>query len=1015
LLLPAHATDPAAAASVSSRLADIKGLLDAGQPKNALSKARALAQDIANVDLPDATRAQVLQLAGKAEYSNGSYDETLRLDQQALALARTANGEGSEEVASIEGDLGVALRHLGKFDEAELTFSAASKKFLAMPHPNDTLFSEVLIDYAILAYDRGDLSKAERLTFDALQRRRAVNPPNQAAIAQALDNYGTILQQEGRLAAASAPLQEALDIRRRTLQPRHPDIAASLNNVGVLEQQRGDFAAAEQHLREAAAIDAETFGKGDPQVLTDLSNLGEVLRSTNRPDEALALESEVLVGREAQVRRLGVETSAALDLAISNGNVGNLLRDLGRGDEATGYYVKALGLDRERAGTSPTADIALDLNNIGEGLREVGDLPGAKSAFEEGLSVTEKVGDSALRLRATLLHNIGVLLAGQNDLANAERRLRAAIEIRRKILPDDHPDTAASLAWLAEILSRAGRDEAVAEARAALSIIEARKARGAIGFSASAVAAEARSVRAVVENILSVFNRSGHRDGPVMDADVADDALGALEIAQSSGTAVVAARAAAALLAADARGAALVRQIEDLRDQREAAARWEALLAAGLDGGSGPPDASSTTDLDKRLNELLSSVPSDLLSLTSPPRLRFADLKPELVSGEGWLGFIIGDTSGTIVLVTAEGVRLRTLPEGRRAIGRRVEELRKELDPVAGRSYDLAASHDLYKLLFGKLNDIAGGLSRLVVVSDGPLESFPLAALVTAIEPGQTDENQAYLHAGWLSDRSVITLTPSFAVALTSKRSRPPAPNRADFIGYGDPVLGPPQTVSAAVTEQVYAKLMFLQGTASAIKDVRTLPSLPDTEAQLNTMNILFANGRGVMRTREAATKAAVVGTNLAPFRVIAFATHGLLASESPAGEPALVMTPSSDIDDGLLTDTNIANLKLDADLIVLSACNTAAPRLGYGADGLSGLARAFFYAGARTVLVSHWPVDAKATRKLLGFLASAKGEGVAASFNSASRALRREPGFAHPAFWAPFDLVGQADIRMLP
>jgi CHAT domain-containing protein len=674
-----------------------------------------------------------------------------------------------------------------------------------------------------------------------------------------------------------------------------------------------------------------------------------------------------------------------------------------------------LKLDRERAGATLTADIALDFNNIGEGLREVGDLPGAKTAFEEGLAVTEKLGDSVLRLRATLLHNQGVLLADQNDLPNAELKLRAAIEIRRKILPSDHLDSAASRAWLAEILSRAGRAEAVAEARAALGILEARKARGAIGFSAAAVAAEARSFRAVVENILSVFTRSGPRDGAVMAVDVADDALGALEIAQSSGTAVVAARAAAVLLAADARGATLLRQIEDLRDQRDAAARREALQAAGLDGGAGPSNASSSKDLDNKLNELLSNVPSDLLSLTSPPRLRFADIKPQLVREEGWLGFVIGETSSTVVLVTTEGVRLNSLPEGRLGIGRRVEELRKELDPVAGIPYDLVASHELYEFLFGRLNDVARGLSRLVVVSDGALESFPLAALVTDIEPGLTDQNQSYLRAGWLSDRSVITLTPSFTVALTSKRPHPAAPNRSDFIGFGNPVLGPAQTVSVEATKRVYAKLMFLQGVPGAIKDVRTLPSLPDTEAQLNTMNALFANGRGIIKTGAAATKSAVAATNLASFRVVAFATHGLLASESPAGEPALVLTPSADIDDGLLTATNIASLKLDADLVILSACNTAAPRLGYGVDGLSGLARAFFYAGARAVLVSHWPVDAKATRALLGLLASAKGEGVAAAFNAASRALRRQTGFAHPAFWAPFDLVGQADVPLLP
>ena len=131
--------------------------------------------------------------------------------------------------------------------------------------------SETLVNYAILAYDRGDLNKAEQLTSDALPRRRALDPPNPAAVAQALDNYGTILQAEGRLAASKAPLEEALDLRKQTLRPRHPDITASLNNLGVLEQQRGDFANAELHLREAAKrLMRETFGNGDPQVLTDL-------------------------------------------------------------------------------------------------------------------------------------------------------------------------------------------------------------------------------------------------------------------------------------------------------------------------------------------------------------------------------------------------------------------------------------------------------------------------------------------------------------------------------------------------------------------------------------------------------------------------------------------------------------------------------------------------------------------------------------------------------------------------
>ena len=571
--------------------------------------------------------------------------------------------------------------------------------------------------------------------------------------------------------------------------------------------------------------------------------------------------------------------------------------------------------------------------------------------------------------------------------------------IRTTVLPADHPDVAATRAWLAEVLSRDGSPEAIAQARSALTILETRASRGAIGFSAAAVAAEARAARAAVENILSVFARSGDRRGEVLAPNVADDALAAIQIAQESGTAVVAARAASALLSADPRGAAILRQIEDLRDQREAAIRREAILAAGLDPGVGSPGAPSSAELDGQLMKLLGAVPRDILSLTSSPRLKFADLKPMLAQDEGWLGFVIGGSSTTVALVTSAGLQLISVPEGRDRITRRVDELRSELDPRTARRFDVIASHALYDVLLGTLGEPFTRLSRLIVASDGALESLPLSVLVTAVASSSDNPDQSYRQSSWLSDRAVITVTPSFVTALASQQAHSSASSRAGFLGFGDPALGPVQAAAADASASVLSKLMFLQGAPGALADVRALPSLPDTKVQLEAMNDLFADGRGDIRTGQAATKSAVKQANLASFRVIAFATHGLLAAESPTGEPALVMTPSSALDDGLLTATDVAGLSLDADLIILSACNTAAPRLGYGTDGLSGLARAFFHAGARAVLVSHWPVDAQATSALMTLLASSGGQATATAFNMASQALRKQPGFAHPAF----------------
>ena len=130
--------------------------------------------------------------------------------------------------------------------------------------------------------------------------------------------------------------------------------------------------------------------------------------------------------------------------------------------------------------------------------------------------------------------------------------------------------------------------------------------------------------------------------------------------------------------------------------------------------------------------------------------------------------------------------------------------------------------------------------------------------------------------------------------------------------------------------------------------------------------------------------------------------------------EPALVLTPpdkATEEDDGLLTASEIAQLKMDADFVILSACNTAAGEEG-NAEGLSGLAKAFFYAGARSLLVSHWPVESKAATKLTTTLFKNLKDNPnlsrAEAFRRSMMSLASVPETSHPFFWAPFSVVGE-------
>jgi len=164
-----------------------------------------------------------------------------------------------------------------------------------------------------------------------------------------------------------------------------------------------------------------------------------------------------------------------------------------------------------------------------------------------------------------------------------------------------------------------------------------------------------------------------------------------------------------------------------------------------------------------------------------------------------------------------------------------------------------------------------------------------------------------------------------------------------------------------------------------------------------------------------------VKAMSLKDYRILAFATHALVAGElAGLSEPALVLTPPSrgtKLDDGLLTASEVAQLKLDADWVILSACNTASSDGTPGAEGLSGLAKAFFYAGSRALLVSHWPVASDAavaitTRMLVE--ARKPGIGRAEALRRAMLALiqdEKNPQYAHPYYWAPFVVVGEGGL----
>ena len=409
--------------------------------------------------------------------------------------------------------------------------------------------------------------------------------------------------------------------------------------------------------------------------------------------------------------------------------------------------------------------------------------------------------------------------------------------------------------------------------------------------------------------------------------------------------------------------------------------------------------------------------------------------------------------------VTKSAVRWVRSPLGTAALAREVAALRCGLDEAAwdgvgaqrcadvlGRGiprktpdplpFDQARAHRLFMALFGEARDLIKG-KHLLIVPSGPLTQLPFHALVT--RPPASGGHRA---AAWLVREHAVSILPAVASLKALRRVSAPSSAPKAFLGVGNPLLDGPSASYASFAKLAREKqrcaktrrhgavaIAGVRGGVSRIEtrgasvDVASIKRqvpLPETADELCGVAEQLKAEAGDLRLGAQATEREVkrlsASGELAKYRLLHFATHGAMAGELDKDrEPGLLLTPPDDAteeDDGYLSASEIAGLKLDADWVILSACNTAAGGTT-SAEALSGVARAFIYAGARALLVSHWAVYSDATVKLITGvareMASDPRMGRAEAMRRAMLALIKTGAQeAHPSYWAPFVVVGE-------
>jgi CHAT domain-containing protein len=331
--------------------------------------------------------------------------------------------------------------------------------------------------------------------------------------------------------------------------------------------------------------------------------------------------------------------------------------------------------------------------------------------------------------------------------------------------------------------------------------------------------------------------------------------------------------------------------------------------------------------------------------------------------------------------------------------------------------FPFADAYELYKALFWPVRDKLKSVGKLVIIADGALQALPFAVLTTSMPEREPVNLSEFRDADidWLIEQNALAFLPSARALFAQRKNAGGARARLSFLGIGNPVLLGNGTNDRAAD----AATIFSRSGLADTQILSDLAPLPETEAELRTIAGTLEADETDLLLGDEANEARVKSHQLADYQIIAFATHGLLARNEihGTGEPGLVLTPPetpTDRDDGLLTLSEIMQLELNADLVILSACDTASSDGRPRAGGLSGLARGFFAAGARSIMVTHWSIPSLPAVDITTAMVAARSADPnldwAAALQLAQVSLISETGpphFAHPANWGAFMVVG--------
>jgi CHAT domain-containing protein len=811
-------------------------------------------------------------------------------------------------------------------------------------------------------------------------------------------------------------------------------------------ENQAKFKSAEPYWRERLAF-FETQKKPHPDALIIARrHLAENLAHQGRFFEA-ELESRLAL-REV-LGHAGLESNLAVTTIRT---LSNILISQGRLDEAEKLTRASITILKNLGVSSDTSQMANGQMILGAILLARGNFNDATAQYDlarDGLKENRLLYEKKFSRSPNLM--IALIKAGRVE--EGLKLSSQAYALYSKTFRQSRPLTAKMLGIRAMAYAAAGEyQQALADYLRAIPVLTKHVIHDPTNFM------EKQRINLIIESFIDLLARiHGTPFEKAYGIDAAAEAFRYVNVLNARSVQTALSSTVARDAAVDPGLAELVRKGQDLELQINVI---QSMLTSVMETTSEEQAGKKTEDLNASLENLVNArnVILDEIKkrfprygeLINPQPATIPVAKGALHPGEALVLIYPSERNTYVWAVPYRGeMRFSVAAMGKKDIEEAVAGLRRALAPNPRTlndipPFNLSLAYGLYEKILEPVEGAWKDASSLLIAASGPLGQLPFSVLIT--QPASLLEEKRelfgnYRNLPWFVRKASVTVLPSVSSLVTLRTLSAVPPPRKAFLGFGDPIFNQdqldraekPKIVSHAgdtvvTTRRIRSADKGLLDSA-ALNSVRLeqLDRLPDTAEEIKTIAaILNADFQRDAFLGKEASERKVKTMTLSDRKVISFATHALVPGDLDGlDQPALALSSPSvtgEPEDGILTMGEILPLKLNADWVILSACNTGASE-GSGAEAVSGLGRAFFYAGTRSLLVSMWPVETTSAKKLVtGIFENQKNNPELSRSHALQKAIldlidqghlmdeksgKIASSYAHPFFWAPFIIVG--------